>query len=149
MELVNVFYDDVNKSIVGRKVTGDPNVPCQEVTFQASLTDPVVLPEDSRECLAIESYLNNEHNSVDFANVSATNQRHTTFVRPVDCSTDVNLDEDIFRTKIWQFKCSCQVAYHNFSQPRMICGMFIVFAKDVFGVLFLEEMRTLSIFYKS
>jgi len=147
IELINVYYDDDTHSIIGRKITGDPNVPCKEITFQASLTGPVVLPNDIR-LRDIARYIKENHVSLDFADVCNTNVSATLFEQPAGCHFDVDLDEDVFKTKMWQFKCSCQVSPDNFADPKMIDGLLIVFSKNVFGVIFLE-LSCLSIYRRA
>ena len=148
IELVHVYYDNASKSIIGRKVTGDPNVPCKEITFQASLVDPIFLPENVLDLSGIEAYLKNDHMSMDFLDLCSTYVAPTKF-DIMDCEYDWDMSDDIFRTKTWQFKCSCQVSPENFSDPEMIDGVLIVFSKDVFGVIFLEDFGSLIIFRRA
>ena len=72
IRVIDMYYNVTPRSIIGRKVAGDFNVPCNEITFQVCLTDPIVFPENVVQVSNMKTYLKKEHISTDFSDVCFT-----------------------------------------------------------------------------
>jgi len=131
--------------IKGVKVTGDPNVPFDKITFKV---------DNPKKCLDIPRETQERCNLLlDFSNnptlVDYQEGMRLEFLVPDDCRA--RLDEktkDFLReqnTCQGRWACECQVAGTSYDNPEMIPGNFIVFNNNVFGVIFLD-LHTLSLY---
>ena len=145
MEMIRIFYDD-NNGLIGVKVTGDTNVPCNEITFEAKLLQPVEFDEDVRRNFRkISEYLKTV-SDMDMTTVNDMNPRRLKqFHLPYGCAVDGSLLDDIFQTYIWQFKASYQVAEPGFEYPSTIDSVLVIFSEDVFGLIVID-FKCLSIY---
>ena len=125
----------------GVKITGDPNVPAGEVTFE--VTDPRCLDLTRQE----QKSLSDIEKCDKFVNYEENMELN--FVVPDDCYTESDAKTEAFfeqqKTCQGRWVARAQIASHNFLNPRMIGANFIKFNNEIFGVIFLE-LRCLSLY---
>ena len=144
IEIINLLYEDDLKTITGRKVTGDPNVPCDKVSFQAYLDQAMHLTlEDKKSFERIRDVMTSEEGIQKIP--SEKDQTAKPFAHPNNCRIDASIERDIFKTELWRFQARCQVSPTGYIDPKFIQGNFIVFSEDTFGVIFID-LQSLGIF---
>lgn len=113
VELVMVTIED--QRIIATKLTGDPNVPAGEVTFDVDLSRPVTddaePPAEAGNCQARELHL-----------PQAYEARYRNF-------------PPTYRAR---YHGKGQIASHGFVSPQWTPGHFVLFNDDMFGFLWLE-----------
>lgn len=112
------------------KVTGDPNVPFDKITFEIETPGCLNIPkEEQASCRSLERFLE-EPQYLDFQE---------------GLTLDFKMPEDIWENHginvsscQGRWSCRCQVAGHGYSQPSFIPGNLVKFSEDSFGVIFLQ-----------
>lgn len=135
----------------GVKVTGDPNVPCGQVSFTGSLEDSVELSAEDQA--TVEALLGSRAPRRPWRTGSRDSRQP--FRIPDDCysrrpdagGSGGRGGEDAFASCRSRFLCRCQVAGHEHLNPEMIHGHLAVFDDDLFAVLFLE-LHSVSFFHR-
>ena len=148
IKVINVTYENDLKTLTGRKLTFVPNVPFDEISFEAYLDKMLSLsPEDksSFERMKANTYFQENIQQMP----SEKDQISRRFVYPQECQIDGSINRDVFRREMWRFQARCQPAFTGyaefFADPRFIDGNLIIFSEDIFGVMFIES-QALSIF---
>lgn len=108
-----VIISVTSQKITGTKITGDPNVPGGEVTFEVDLTRPVI--EDTP---AAEGQLR------EFNLPQTYEARYTDFPR-------------FYKAR---YHGVGQIASHGFVSPQWTAAHFVLFNEDLFGFLWIELM---------
>ena len=118
----------------GVKVTGDPNVPFNEVTFRVTHGDPIDIPLDLQA--SIEGVMRATEEYEQFTAVQVPGE---------DLSLDFVVPENMQeRVPIPHTKCrgrwvaEAQIAEWGFKNPSFIPANVVVFSEDEFAVMFLE-----------
>lgn len=113
--MVMVTIED--QRIIATKLTGDPNVPAGEVTFDVDLSRPVTddaqPPAEAGSCQAREFHL-----------PQAYEARY----------------RDYPPTYLARYHGKGQIASHGFVSPQWTPGHFVLFNDDMFGFLWRELM---------
>lgn len=140
IELIMLSFEETNR-VKATKITGDPNVPAQEVTFWVNLNFPLTLNCEEQQTIR-------NLNAIDVVEVSFDSSKPTPgpqpFRLPADCPTRHNNVPD---TCLYRFQAWGQIAGHGFSNPSFSGGHWIVFSQDVFGFLWLE-LSMLSMYFR-
>ena len=150
IELVNITYEEDLKTLTGRKVTGDPNVPFDKISFQAHLDKPMFLgDEDQTSFENIVQYMTvNENESETEASSHKeliSKFKAQPFKAPYNCRIDSSIDQKLIKTELWRFQARCQIAMTGYVEPRFIRGNVIIFSENIFGVIFID-LQSLGIF---
>ena len=114
----------------GVKITGDPNVPAGEVTFE--VTD--------HRCLALSRQQQKTCSNIEECDefVEYEENMELPFVSPKDCYGGKNAFLETQKSCQGRWVAKAQIADHNFTNPWMISANFIKFNNDLFAVIFLE-----------
>jgi len=123
----------------GVKVTGDPNVPFNEVTFQILAEDCLSIPFDMQKTVnGIRSSM------MDNITVPYQENVHQSFCVPFNMIERV----PIKKTQcVGRWAAEAQIASHMFQDPQMIEANFVLFNEDEFAVMFLD-LNTISMFHR-
>ena len=148
INVINVTYEDDLKTLTGRKLTFVPNVPFDQISFEAYLDKMLILSTEDKS--SFERIKDNMHSQENIQQIpSEKDQIDTRFVCPHECQIDGNIHRDVFRREKWRFQARCQPAFTGyaefFADPRFIDGNLIIFSEDIFGVMYIES-QALSIF---
>ena len=148
IKVINVTYENDLKTLTGRKLTFVPNVPFDEISFEAYLDKMLILSSEDKS--SFERIKDNLHSQDNIQQIpSEKDQISRRFVYPQDCQIDGLIDRDVFRREMWRFQARCQPAFTGyaefFADPRFIDGNLIIFSEDIFGIMFIES-QVLSIF---
>jgi len=132
----------VNGSMMGTygvKVTGDPNVPFNEVTFRILAEDCLSIPFDMQKTVnGIRSSM------MDKITVPYQENVHQSFCVPFNMIERV----PIKKTQcVGRWAAEAQIASHMFQDPQMIEANFVLFNEDEFAVMFLD-LNTISMFHR-
>ncbi|KAL9975644.1 hypothetical protein ACROYT_G012827 [Oculina patagonica] len=119
VELVMVTV--VDEKLIGTKITGDPNVPGGQVTFEVDLRRPVI--DDPQPEPGQEQQLGQCH-SREFNLPPSYEARYTNFPN----------------VYLARYHGRGQIASHGFVSPQWTPGHFVLFNDDLFGFLWLELM---------
>ncbi|KAM7445382.1 F-box only protein 31 [Porites harrisoni] len=111
VELVMISFTD--QKMIGTKITGDPNVPGGEVTFDVDLTKP--LPDEAAA---------NSGEPKTFSLPQGYEARYTDFPSHYKA----------------RFHSVGQIASHGFVSPQWTPAHFVLFNDDLFGFLWIELM---------
>ena len=145
IEIINLTYEDDSKTVTGRKVSGDPNIPCDQITFQGYLDKPMVLKHEEQ----ISFDLIREYMTENAAALNGKSAKPSSFPRrfniPYNCRVDATLKRDVFRNEIGRFQSQCQIAFTDYTNPTFIKGNLIIFSENIFGVMFID-LQSLGIF---
>jgi hypothetical protein len=125
----------------GTKITGDPNIPCGDVSFVVK----------SGRCLAMDMATQRSVEKIKrfmaepCYEVNYEEDELYDFEAPVEC----RLSEPVEYVRCkGRWSCECRVATKPDLLPRTIPGNFILFTEDVFAVLFLE-LNSLILFHRA
>ena len=148
IKVINVTYENDLKTLTGRKLTFVPNVPFDEISFEAYLDKMLILSSEDKS--SFERIKDNMHSQENIQQIpSEKDQISRRFVYPQECQIDGLIDRAVFRRELWRFQARCQPAFTGyaefFADPRFIDGNLIIFSEDIFGVMFIES-QALSIF---
>lgn len=125
------------------KVTGDPNVPFNQVTFRVTMKNKIVLPLEMQENLDdiiqatvvdYQEYMidgDNDSDNYDFLVPESMNERI-----PIP-----------HRKCLGRWVGEAQIAAHMFVDSSFIPANFILFSQDEFAVMFLD-LNCISMFYR-
>merc|ERR1711915_1151502 len=130
----------VNRNIVGtvgRKLTGDPNVPFGKVTFELLQEECLNIPLDLQSSIQHLSDFMENPVLLDYQGGLKME-----FQVPDDCFERRTIPHKFC---LGRWSCKCQVARHGFLEPSFIPGNFILFSEDEFAVLFLD-LSSISLF---
>nr|XP_058969121.1 F-box only protein 31-like [Pocillopora verrucosa] len=115
VEMVMITIED--QRIVATKLTGDPNVPAGQVTFDVDLSRPVT--DDAQPSAAAGS-----GKAQEFQIPPAYEARYT----------------DYPHTYLARYHGKGRIASHGFVSPQWTRGHFVLFNDDMFGFLWIELM---------
>lgn len=136
-EVIELNVTSLIAGTVGRKVTGDPNVPFGEISFRLHHEKCLNIPAEVQDSLvSLSEFLDNPIYLDYQAGLKLD------FVVPSGC---IERQPIPFKSCIGRWSCECQVAEHGFRDPSFISGNFILFSEDVFAVLFLG-INSISLF---
>ena len=120
-------------------MTGDPNVPFNQITFRVTHSDVLDIPLENQKTVKdlMQVMDNVEHYSV--AHVPNTKPKFD-FRIPAHMIRDEGDEENPpnYTFCIGRWAAEAQVAGHNFSNPSFSKANLILFSDDVFAVMFLE-----------
>ena len=134
--IINVFYEQDGKLLIGRKVTGDEVVYSSDISFRAYVDRQIF---DSNEM---------EHHSIDLSSSKKSfEEQKIKFELPFECKADVDLDRDVFRYEIGRFPAKDAISLALFSAPTFMECTLVVFTEAIFGVIWLD-MKSMSVFEK-
>jgi len=141
MELVHLqVYGASLEGAQGVKITGDPNVPFNEVTFRI---------KDGSNCLNLTD---EEQESLELLEESLDQPRIIPYQEGL--SMNFHLPEDInHRADIKWSSCKGrwaaegQIAHHMFQNPQFIGAHFVVFSENEFAVLYMD-LKSISMFQR-
>jgi len=148
VEFINVgLVDDEsspgeqNISLLGRKVTGDPNVPFDKVTFEVDDPRCLNMSLEEQETTGNIGRFMEEPRYIEYQD-----GLRLPFKVPEDCNDAQYLPPGLNYCR-GRWSCKCQVAYDNYQFPSMIPGNLIVFNQDLFAVIFLG-LHSMSVYKK-
>ena len=139
IEIIAINYPS-SDTLEAVKLTGDPNVPMNKVTFKADLQKRIFLSKEEQRRL----YCSALANSDDLDLQSPDNQGSQPFLLPPDARLDAPIELEHNQCSD-RFFGEAQVAAHNYFNPKMIPAHIIVFDNNTLGVLFLQ-LQSLSIY---
>ena len=125
------------------KVTGDPNVPFNQVTFRVTMKNKIVLPLEMQENLddVIQATL------VDYQEYMIDGDNDTDtydFLVPESMNERIPIPH---RKCLGRWVGEAQIAAHMFVDSSFIPANFILFSQDEFAVMFLD-LNCISMFYR-
>jgi len=123
----------------GVKVTGDPNVPFNEVTFRILGENCLNIPMDLQGTVRGVRTAMMEKETVPFRE----NQVQS-FRVPMDMSQRVPIK---WTTCKGRWPAEAQIASHMFQDPQLIEANFVLFSEDEFAVMFLD-LNSVSLFHR-
>jgi len=140
VELVHlqVFWHTM-QGATGVKVTGDPNVPFNEVTFKIVGEACLDIPLDMQA-------------TVRGIRTAMLEQDHVPYTEDLSLDFRVPLDM-VEKTPVKRTNCKgrwaaeAQIASHMFQDPQFIQANFILFTEDEFAVMFLD-INSISMFHR-
>jgi len=136
-EVIRLDVPETIRGSVGRKVTGDPNVPFKEITFRLTENECLDIPLENQETSeSLEEFLK------DPRYIAYQNGQNLDFQVPMDVLERETIEYNKCKGR---WNCECQIAQHGFANPEFIPGNFILFSEDYFGVIFLE-LRSISLY---
>ena len=146
IEIIKVGYESNPSTeyrceafIVGEKLYGDRNVPCNQLTFKAFLNKPMTLTSEGQSTIKkIEEHMISSKKSV----LPSRDTKPITqpFILPDECDCEFPLDDnEVFSNALWRFEATCQIAEDKYKSPQWIKGNLVVFSDDLFGVIFMAE----------
>lgn len=144
IEIVNLHYqhNEDETEFLCIKVTGDPYVPFDQVTFKGNISDCIVVsPEDQNDLQSLSEVMPTKDQSKN----SWKEFPPQSLIVPNHVQTRSDLPT--VRLAQSRFLCQCQIAGHGFSHPQFISGHFIVINDDLFAVLFIE-LASLSFYHR-
>lgn len=123
VEILHVYVED--NMLIGKKLSGDPNVPAGTVSVRAFLDRPAV------DTSSPESHI-------------IKNDRK---LYPFSLPADYNHRSRGIPTHYYGgFDGEGQIAYHGYKDPKFIPGLFVIFDKDTFGFLWMERLKSFILF---
>merc|ERR1719481_659268 len=135
IELINVeVRQEPNSSLAdqeedffikGVKMTGDPNIPFDKITFIVTERKCVDLSKEEQRSIR------GMRDAADSQFVEFSDDLSLPFLLPRDCNVDGDFPS--YSECKGRWKCLCQVAWDNYQDPNMIPGHFIMFGKDEFA----------------
>ena len=144
IEIISVTYEEDLKTLTGRKVVGDPNVPFDQISFQANLDKPMFLRKEEQASFdLIKEYMIENDVLIDTTTKKDPSPRR--FNTPFNCRIDASIEREVFQNELWRFQGRCQVAFDGYVEPRFIDGNVVIFSEDIFGVIFID-LQSLGIF---
>ncbi|XP_071957796.1 F-box only protein 31-like [Antedon mediterranea] len=142
IELVMVSYHD--DLLHGVKVTGDPNVPADQLSIQAHINEPMILDRDNQYSLAQLEALTKEDVLVP---VDKQKTRQP-FIVPRDVMdrgmSKVNDEMDLTHC-IGRYFATGLIAMDGFKHPSRTPSHFIVFNENMFAMLWIE-LHSISLY---
>ena len=155
IEIISVEYQQSNENIIlGKKVYGDRNVPCNELTFKGFLNKPMILTKNDQSSV---HHIHEHMVRWDVADLQGKQNRHyknstcQPFILPPDCECDIPLNEEVFSNVLWRYQAECQISSDMYRSPEWIEGNLTIFSDDIFGVMFMAEtygFNALSIYHR-
>ncbi|TRY63487.1 hypothetical protein TCAL_06851 [Tigriopus californicus] len=145
IEIVNLQFQqtgDDETEFLCIKVTGDPNIPFDQVTFKGNLSDFIVLSSDEQADLQCLSEVLPDKNQ---PKLNWKEHPAQSLIIPNQVQTRSDLPQ--VRNAQSRFLCQCQIAGHGFRHPQFISGHFLVINDDLFAVLFIE-LASLSFYHR-
>jgi len=144
-ELINVEvgqdHDQENFLLKGVKVTGDPNIPFDKVTFLVKDRWCLNVSSEEQRTVGGMKEAMARHELVEF-----TEDLSLPFTLPQDCTADGDFPLGYTSCK-GRWGCEVQVAWDNYEDPKMIPGQLIMFSKNEFAVIFLD-LYSISLYKK-
>ena len=145
-ELVQVRYKQVERSgpntkqnlVEAHKITGDPNIPKQKVTFRAFLDQPVYPSDEQQRSMQELSAIE----SVPPSSTLVEPPQRFNLPDHINCDFDKNL---IPSFSYGRFKAEIQLAGHNYYRPAFSSSQLVIFNQHLLG-LFIFEFDELMIF---
>lgn len=120
--------DEENVEMIqGQKITGDPNIPSEKITFKARLKDKIILTK--QENVAVDELRNAET-----CNAVPTEQP---FILPSDFFCDVN-DFQFPESCSSRLKAKVQVAFHDYTNPTFIDAHLIIFSQNLCALMMFD-----------
>lgn len=140
LELIMLQYEDCGTKATAFKVSGDPNVPAGQVTFQVDLSYPMVLLAEQQQQMALLDELQVLRRSPS----QYRSLPPQPFRLPVDCYERY---EQIPRMCTLRYHALGQIAGQGFINPSFSRGHWIIFSEDLFGFLWLD-LLSLSMYHR-
>ncbi|EEC12435.1 hypothetical protein IscW_ISCW008525 [Ixodes scapularis] len=134
LELVQLEYLDGASKLRAVKLSGDPNVPCGQTTFEVVLQYGMELSLEQQASVA----------SLDALDVRPGTGGPQPFRVPGDCHERFH---QLPRSCVARYHGLGQVAGHGFTNPSFSRGHWVVFSEDLFGFLWLE-LLSLSMYHR-
>jgi len=140
VELIHLQVPDSGvNGLTGLKVTGDPNVPFDKISFRVTESKCLNISHDAqRDCGSILQF-HKEPQYVDYQEGLKLK-----FRIPDRCHGTENFPENL-NWCMGRWSCECQIAGNGYTNPEMILGNFILFNENLFAVLFLD-LNSLSLY---
>ena len=136
--------------ILGEKLYGDRNVPCNQLTFKGYLNKSMTLSKSNQSSIGqIKDYMEGTEETEFLPQDMKPNIQP--FILPDDCDCECQVNDELFSTALWRFQASCQIAGDMYNNPEWIDGNVIIFSDDLFGVIFIAENHgfvSLSIYHR-
>jgi hypothetical protein len=133
-------YLPTENYLVGTKLTGDPNVPMNKMTFKADLKNTIVLSKEEQRQYSCEHF---DVDSVDSEFLKKPKGSQP-FILPPDVTLEDNIDLD-YKTCSLRFLGEVQIALPYFEDSERVPAHIIIFDSDTIGVLKLQ-LQSISIY---
>jgi len=140
-EFIHVQFDGSNENnriLRGTKITGDPNVPAGQVSFEILIDKPIQLANDilTDSDALIEAVSDYELD----AGRPNENDRDSVKTQHAFALPDGFIERITFVPNhcMGYYLANGQIAGHNFHHPTFINLLFVPFSNDVFGLLWLN-----------
>ena len=140
--LFQAYYGDHGPEVVylqdgqGVKVTGDRNVPCDEISFRVTQGDPVLIPlEEQATTEGVIRATTEDYLQYLVTEVPGHNSGYD-FIIPD--GMEVDGPPIPWRTCLGRWVAEAQIAEWGFKNPSFIPANVVVFSEDEFAVMFLD-----------
>ena len=145
IEIIELKYPSLNV-LEGIKITGDPNIPINKVTFRADLSKAIVLSKEEQETADCESLISTiELSSFQCFDFGSDQNSQSPVLQPFLVPRDARQRAKIeYEHCFYRFQGEGQVSPDNYSDPSFIPAHIIVFNCDTLGVLFLPLKSILT-----
>lgn len=138
IEILDLCYDEEMKNIHVIKITGDGNVPAQNISVYADLCRPMVLNVEQQSSM----HTLREIDTPDIPEEGKSESRTQPFVVPRNCTNRVS---KVPQRCIYRFHGQGRIAGHGYHDPSLTPGHFMVFDNNTFGFIWMD-LYSLSLF---
>ncbi|XP_077503945.1 F-box only protein 31-like [Amblyomma americanum] len=141
VELIQIEYIDNCTKLRATKLSGDPNIPSGQVTFEVVLQYSMVLTAQQQASITSLDAIEVQAADIPCNSVPIASQP---FCVPGDCHERFH---EIPKVCIARYHGLGQVAGHGFTNPSFSRGHWVIFSEDLFGFLWLE-LLSLSMYHR-
>ena len=122
---------------MARKITGDPNIPQEQITFRAFPNRPVFPSEEQQGSM-------DDLEAVESVSPDSVNLEPQRFYLPDDIHCD--LDKKLIPSVcLGRFKADTQLADHGYENPEFFSSQLVIFNQDLLG-MFIFELDKFKLF---
>ena len=152
IEIIQLIYHKHLNEIVGLKITGDPNVPFDEVSFKTFTNKPITqeMMRNEDEIDYFEN-LRKAYNLVNDTDSKSDSSEEDPIPLPFELPKSFYLNEDLQLDDLKQYKyrfaSKIQIAMASFHEPRYVDAHMVIFSEDAIAVINID-LKSLKICHR-